>query len=218
MGAGPSSDPMAANSFTSPAPVAPNRWPGSMSARPTKNPRAAAPTVRWPIPAAANPRPLSASRPVSAFGTRRVLRSTNAAAATPAASVPITMKSDDLTNGAPEHVVNRLANRGDADDGDERYQRRQQPVFEQVLAVGFASRTRDCRDQPLHVHPPSSKRGAGCPGPAPRRSRSSVHYADGASAEAMRPKMSFTFVPASPMAPTHTSAMSAISSAYSSRS
>src|SRR5689334_7361761 len=37
-------------------------------------------------------------------------------------------------------------------------------------------------------------------------------------AAAMRPKMAFTFVPASVMAPTATSAMSATSSAYSSRS
>src|SRR5205823_5100096 len=150
IGAGPSSDPIAANSFTSPAPVAPNRCPGSINARPRRNP-ANAPPIDTPLmPVAANTTPASASSAVSVFGTRRVRTSIAAAAAAPAVSVPSTMRSDGLTNVSPEHVVNRLPQRADADDRDDGNERRQQSVLEKVLAVARAAEPSESRHQPLH--------------------------------------------------------------------
>ena len=45
---GPSSAPAAASSFTSPAPVAPKMWPGSMNARPSRQPSSEAPEADAP--------------------------------------------------------------------------------------------------------------------------------------------------------------------------
>src|SRR5438067_5388381 len=138
MAAGPSSAPDAPNSFTSPAPVAPNRCPGSIKATPIASPASDPARETRPIPVAATARPAAASEIVSAFGTRRVRRSIAAAARPAAASVPITMTSDGLTNAAPDHAVNCLSYCRDARDGDDRDQRGQHCVLEQVLAVGTA--------------------------------------------------------------------------------
>src|SRR5258708_103880 len=118
------------------------------------------------MPDAANPTPLSARHAVSGLGTRRVRRSIAAAAATPAVSVPITTRSDGLTNASPENRKNRLPERRDAGDRDHRNQTRQQAVLEQVLAVRVARQALDCVLHPLHgPHP--SQRGAELPHPCP---------------------------------------------------
>src|SRR5690349_11704828 len=150
MAAGPSSAPDAPNSFTSPAPVAPKRCPGSISATPIASPASDPARETRPIPAAATARPAAASESVSAFGTRRVFRSIAAAAQPAAAMVPITITSDGLTNAAPEHVVNRGAQRADSRDGDHGDQRRQQAVLEQILALGALRKSTDCHKCPFH--------------------------------------------------------------------
>src|SRR6185437_14981181 len=134
--AGPSSAPAAAKSLTSPAPVAPNRWPGSISPKPMAMPAIEPAIDNRPMPAMANATPAAASDAVSPFGTRRVRTSIAAAAIAPADIVVSTIRSDGIANVSPEHRVNRLAHLADRANGDQGDQRRQQTVFEQVLAVG----------------------------------------------------------------------------------
>src|SRR5215212_7627862 len=98
--------PAAANNLTSPAPVAPNRCPGSINARPSTNPSIEAPTESELMPIAANARP-------------------DAASPAPAASVPSTINSDGLSNGAPEDGVDGVAHGREArhrDDDDQRHE------------------------------------------------------------------------------------------------
>src|SRR5437762_7152167 len=130
--AGPSSAPDAPNSFTSPAPVAPNRCPGSIRTTPIASPASDPARETRPIPAAATARPATASESVSAFGTRRVFRSIAAAAQPAAAIVPITMTSDGLTNAVPEDVENCCADHVHPRDGNDGDQRREQTVLEQI--------------------------------------------------------------------------------------
>src|SRR5438034_1240066 len=133
---------------------------------PRRNPANAPPMVTPLMPVTANTTPASARSPVSGFGTRRVRTSIAAAATSPAVSVPSTMRSDGLTNVSPEHVVNRLPQRadtGDRDDGDER---RQQSVFEKVLAVALGPEACEGRHQPRHGNPPFST-GSRLPRPCP---------------------------------------------------
>ena len=68
---GPTMAPTAAMSFTSPAPVAPSAWPGSIRANPTTIPRAAAASETPLAPVAAIPMPVAAIAAVSRFGMRR---------------------------------------------------------------------------------------------------------------------------------------------------
>src|ERR1051326_753831 len=105
---------------------------------------------------------------------------------------------------APEDVVHVRPRQRDGAHRDERDERHQQRVLEQVLAFVVSDPTEYAR-QP-HLHEQSSNEF--------------VDYAAGVvpSAAAMRPKIEFTFVPASVMAPTATSAMRATRSAYSRRS
>src|SRR4051794_27842852 len=142
--AGPSSAPAAAKSFTSPAPVAPNRWPGSISPRPMAMPAIEPAIVNRPMPATANATPAAASDAVSTLGTRRVRTSIVAAVMPPAASVVSTIRSDGVANVSPEQRVNRLSKVADCCHGDDGDQRREQAVLEQVLAVGPAGQPPDC--------------------------------------------------------------------------
>src|SRR5471030_756743 len=142
--------PSAANSFTSPAPVAPKTWPGSISASPSANPANEAPIVMPLRPNTANATPLAASSTVSGFGTRRVHRSIAAPVPAPAVTVVSTRTSEGLTNAPPEDVVNRVAQRADADHREDRDQRREQSVFEQVLAVVPLHETADRREYLCH--------------------------------------------------------------------
>src|SRR5260221_326002 len=143
---GPTSVPIAANNFTSPAPIAPKTKPGSINARPTPRPASAAPTEMPLKPVTASARPTDASRAFRTFGTRRVRTSIAAAVSAPATIVASTMKSNDLANAAPENLVNRVAQRRDAEHGDRRDQRGEQSVFDQVLSLVPQGQASDRRD------------------------------------------------------------------------
>src|SRR5580704_7261786 len=138
MPAGPSSVPSAANSFTSPAPVAPITWPGSSSSSPHRPPRSAdaiPSVVTWN---SASARPVSARPPVSTFGTRRTFKSTAAPAPPPAVTSDTTTGSEILSNGLPEHRVDRIADRRHAREDEDGDEHGQQAVLDQVLAFVVA--------------------------------------------------------------------------------
>jgi hypothetical protein len=71
---------------------------------------------------------------VSQFGMRRVRISTTVAASAPAASAT-NAGLEIVRNYRPEHLVNRVPQRRDRPNGDDRDQRRQQSVLEQILSV-----------------------------------------------------------------------------------
>src|SRR5262245_10423780 len=192
-------------------------------------------SVTRPTPAAANPRPAMPSDSVSAFGTRRVRRSIAAAVTPPPASVANTIRSDGLTNVSPEQVVNRLSQPADGADREDRDQRGEQAVLEQVLPVAATCNLPERHEDPFHdIHPfdgeqscplcpPLPKHAAALSSERPQTRQQKCHvltrardYAAGVvSALAICPKIELTFLPASVMAPTATSAISATSSAYS---
>src|SRR5262245_1293519 len=132
---GPSSVPTAASSFTSPPPIAPIRYPGNMSARPTRQPASASQMPTRPSPIAASPRPTRATPAVSTFGTRRIRRSI-AAAVIAAAATTINGSALDIggSNSSPEHGVDGVAHLGDGTNRNEGDQRAEQRVLEQILA------------------------------------------------------------------------------------
>src|SRR5688572_1346293 len=96
---GPRNAPTAANSLTSPPPVAPIRYPGSINRRPTPHPASAAPMPTVPQPAAASSTPDAASGMVNALGMRRVRRSIAAAAHVAAATIARTRVSEFMVAG-----------------------------------------------------------------------------------------------------------------------
>src|SRR5919201_4446861 len=151
MCSGPSKVPRAANSFTSPAPVAPTKCPGSISTNPTANP-ASAPATETPVTCnAANARPSAVIASVSWFGTRRVFKSTSAPTPPLVATTATKMASDALSNGLPEPRVNRVADRPDRRERHDRDERRQQPVFDQVLAlVAAPNQSHNEETHPVH--------------------------------------------------------------------
>src|SRR4029077_1217255 len=126
--------PAAAKSLTSPAPVAPITCPGSISRRPTASPPSEAPSVRPLMPHAAKITPIVARPIVSGFGTRRVHKSIAAPVPVPATTMAIAMRSEGLANAAPEHRIDRAAERGDAHHRGDRDQRGEKSVFEEVLS------------------------------------------------------------------------------------
>src|SRR5581483_8456732 len=218
---GPRKVPSAANSFTSPAPVAPTTWPGSMTKNPTSSPAIACGSVTAPIPNAAAARPARAVAPVSTFGMRRVRRSMAVLDAPPAAMAATVIGSEILSNVQPEHVVDRVAEYRHRAGREDRDERGEQPVLEQVLTVGLSQHPADGGDQLRHRNHSSSENRAADRArhpPRPDRSRRLAPYEAALSLPAMLLKMLFTLLPASWIAPKATSAMSATSSAYSSRS
>src|SRR5688572_5788457 len=96
---GPRNAPTAANNLTSPPPVAPIRYPGSINRRPTPHPASAAPMPTVPQPAAASSTPDAASGMVNALGMRRVRRSIAAAAHVAAATIARTRVSEFMVAG-----------------------------------------------------------------------------------------------------------------------
>ena len=104
--------PIAANSLTSPAPVAPIRCPGSISMRPTAKPASDPATVTPLVCDAANETPRAAMPRVSVFGTRRLQTSTTALAPPLAATAATTATSEILGNALPEHRVDGVPNLG----------------------------------------------------------------------------------------------------------
>src|SRR5712691_5237374 len=151
MPVGPSSVPIAANSFTSPAPVAPTKWPGSISAKPSANPASAAATltlVRW---AAASARPRPAIPSVNRFGTRRLLRSMTALNPPLPATTPTTTTSEILSNGRPEHRHDRLSDRGHSDHHHHGDQHGQEPILDQVLAIVATNEAADGGEHVPHA-------------------------------------------------------------------
>src|SRR5215471_1344705 len=136
---GPSSVPNAAISFTSPAPVAPMTWPGSISTRPSARPAAAldSPTVvGWN---AASIRPRTAMPKVITLGTRRSRRSIAAVVLPPTATAPKATASKVLNNGLPQHAVDLVTERGHAGHHHDGDQHSQESVLEQVLPFFVAS-------------------------------------------------------------------------------
>src|SRR5438552_17496443 len=122
---GPSNVPIAANNFTSPAPVAPITWPGSISRRPIAHPASAPATVTPDTCDAASATPSTAVARVSWLGTRRVRTSIAEAAPALSATAAKATGSEILSNGLPEHVVDRVPDRchgADRHDRDERHQ------------------------------------------------------------------------------------------------
>src|SRR5206468_3740010 len=129
--------PIAANSLTSPAPVAPIRCPGSISMRPTAKPASDPATVTPLVCDAANETPRAAMPRVSVFGTRRLQTSTTALAPPLAATAATTATSEILGNALPEHRVDGVPNLGHRGERDDRDQRHEEGVLEQVLPLVF---------------------------------------------------------------------------------
>src|SRR5438034_10961534 len=127
--------PIAANSLTSPAPVAPIRCPGSISMSPTAKPASDPATVTPLVCDAANETPRAAMPRVSVFGTRRLQTSTTALAPPLAATAATTATSEILGNALPEHRVDGVPNLGHRGERDDRDQSREQAVLEQILPV-----------------------------------------------------------------------------------
>src|SRR5262249_38206382 len=126
---GPRNVPTAAISFTSPAPVAPITWPGSMSSSPVVRPSSACSGVT-PPPPNASPNPAPAIAPVSQFGMRRVRTSVTTAAASPSESARKgTMVLERGLNGFPEHVVNRASDSRDGTESHKGDQRAEEGVL-----------------------------------------------------------------------------------------
>src|SRR5581483_7628569 len=153
MCAGPSRVPIAAKSFTSPAPVAPITCPGSISARPIARPASAPVTLRLVAcePASATPR--AAIDRVRTLGTRRVRKSMTVAAPPAKTMTASAIGSDVLSNGLPEHVVDRVPDRRHGGDRDDRDQRHEQTVLEQILPVLTASEPADGDKYAVHDCP-----------------------------------------------------------------
>ena len=125
--AGPMMAPIAAISLTSPAPVAPSRCPGIISAKPTTSPRSEADKLRPLNPAAARVTPTPAIVAVSRLGMRRVRTSMTVAASAPAATAT-KAALDTGSNRRPENCLNRVADGGHRTDGEERDQGHEQAV------------------------------------------------------------------------------------------
>src|SRR5579864_1824126 len=147
---GPSQAPMAAKSLTSPAPVAPITWPGSMTRRPTARPAAARIGVTALQPAHAATKPATVIVAVSALGIRRDRTSVTMLMAPAAAIASTAIGLESCTNAHPEHVVNLGADRSDGAHGKNCDQRGQQSVLEQILAIFFARQPPDDCNYLLH--------------------------------------------------------------------
>src|SRR5688500_15778004 len=165
---------------------------------------------------------------VSSFGIRRVLRSITVAARTPAATTT-NAPLEIVGNALPEHRMNRVADRRHGAYRDNRDQRGQQAVLEQILSVlrSPEPHVRDsfenCDGHRLHLicssldvtHQSDTGRTAYASGPyRPMCS----DYAASASSSAMLWKIVDTLPPAASTATMATRAISATSNAYSSRS
>src|SRR5436309_11086249 len=151
MPVGPSNVPIAANSFTSPAPVAPTKWPGSMSAKPSANPASAAATLTLVRCVAASARPSAEIPNVNWFGTRRLLRSISALSPPLPATALTTITSEILSNGRPEHRHDRLSDRGHSDHHHHSDQHGQKPILDQVLTIVATNEAADGGEHVLHA-------------------------------------------------------------------
>src|SRR5687767_7603642 len=237
---GPSRAPAAASSFTSPAPVLPKTWPGSMNASPSRHPRIEAPSPMRPSPAAAMPMPAAVIEAVSRFGIRRVRRSMNAAAPIPRATMASTSASElSFGNDFPEGCLDDVAQHFHGAERRDDYQRDQQGVLEQVLPrVGSAASYDGDSAQQMEWHVsaprglvrspacgrlcarPCGKREAGSHGIPPHDHLCVGDYGAAGVTRSVEicSKIAVAFSPVVVMAPTATSAMRATSNAYSSRS
>src|SRR4051812_40649083 len=198
---GPMNAPTAANNFTSPAPVAPIKCPGSISARPSARPASDAPSERPPMPNAAKATPVAANPIVSGFGTRRVHKSIAAPTPVPLTTVAIARKSDGLANLGPEDTGNRVAERRDTDNRREGDQRRQQTVFDQILSVVLEKQPCESCHQARHEKPPFEGEGRVRRAPhLPTTVDCGFRYAAGTtSLAAIELKIVLTLVPARPI-------------------
>src|SRR4030095_16690306 len=114
--------------------------------RPNRNPSAAAASDIPLRPDAANPMPAPAIVAVTAFGMRRVRISTTIATSTPTARA---MKDqlEIVGNGLPEERVHSVPHAGHGTNREQRNQRHQQAVLQQVLPFFLGSEPR-VRDSP----------------------------------------------------------------------
>src|SRR2546427_2471050 len=136
--------PAAAKSFTSPAPVAPSTWPGSISRQPSANPSSDDATVTPLAPVAASVTPAAAVANEIAFGIRRWMTSTTEAVPAPTITAESTNASplaittaSQLHRGdrAPQNVRDRVADHRQQAHHGQRDQGGQNPVFQQVLTI-----------------------------------------------------------------------------------
>src|SRR5688500_18096614 len=141
--AGPMMAPIAPISLTSPAPVAPSRWPGSINAIPMSNPMTEPQTERPLIPKAANPIPTLAIVAVSTFGIRLVRTSMTVAIRHPAATAA-KATLDTCGDRRPENCLNGVPHGGHRAERDDRDEGHQQAVLEQVLAVFRTAEAAGC--------------------------------------------------------------------------
>src|SRR6188474_25027 len=132
----PTTAPAAANNFTSPAPVEPSTWPGSISRKPRQNPRADELTDTPLAPVAASTTPDAVTPSEMLLGIFRWAASTIAALPSPAQSaISTTVSEVKVANGPPEDVGDLTCERTDGGESKDRDQRREHRVLEQVLAV-----------------------------------------------------------------------------------
>src|SRR4029079_19751202 len=129
-----SSAPTAPISFTSPAPVAPRRCPGSIKSTPSASPAPAAASDSPLTPVTARATPVAAIRAVTTFGIRRVRRSIAVAISRPAASAA-NDGSEIGGNGLSENIVDGVAKGRHRADREHRDQRHEQAILEQILPV-----------------------------------------------------------------------------------
>src|SRR4051812_13862977 len=89
--------------------------------------------------------------------------------APPASTAPTVDSSDILANRRPEHVVDRRPDRSNGAHRDERDQRHEQSVFEQVLAIVTPQQAAGTDEDVSHVRRLQNRRfpvvGAAAPPP-----------------------------------------------------
>src|SRR5262249_55112758 len=136
--------PSAANSFTSPPPVAPTRKPGSMRKSPIASPPNAPVTPTLVACSVDSATPSVAIPKVNALGTRRLRRSITALVAPDAATTEATTRSDVGGNdGCPQDVGDCSAESRHGENGADGDQRHQQAILEEVLSLGVACKAGD---------------------------------------------------------------------------
>jgi hypothetical protein len=113
-----------------------------MSANPSANPANDARSDTPLNPVAASPTPTPAIVAVNAFGMRRVRMSITVAVKAPIARAT-NAGLEIVRNRRPENRVDRVSQRGHGTDCDDRDQRRQQPVLEQILSLLVAAKPQD---------------------------------------------------------------------------
>src|SRR4051812_13553739 len=163
---GPTTVPSAPISFTSPAPVPPAMWPGSIRPRPSAPPATDA-SGDVPVTAAtASVSPVAAVAAVSAFGIRPVRRSMPAPAIAAAAEAAKERSDIGSRDDLPQGLVDHVADGGHRAEGDQGDERAEHCVLDQILPVVSAEPPVYAGEQVPHGEC-SSVIGVAAAGPAP---------------------------------------------------